>query len=535
MLTFENDHRAMPNAHTTPPPEAVERWGRFELSLNGPAAGNPFLDVSFAATFSNGNSEFVVDGFYDGDGVYRVRFMPDAEGEWTFETTSNASELAGRRGRFRCTPPSKSNHGPVHVANMYHFAYADGTPYRPVGTTSYAWTHQGDALESLTLKTLEASPFNKIRMCVFPKNYAFNDVEPPRYPFEGTPPNTWDFTRFNPAFFRHFENHVARLCELGIEADVILFHPYDEGRWGFDRMPPDADDRYLKYVIARLAAFRNVWWSMANEWDFMKMKTAADFDRYLRIVAKHDPYGHLRGVHNGYQIFNQNHELITHASIQNGSAVADFGRATLYRDAFRKPIVLDEVKYEGNLPQRWGDLTPQEMVHRFWQGLIAGCYTQHGETYLHPDHVIWWARGGELHGQSPARIAFLRGILDAGPATGIDPIDKWQDLRTAGKAGEFYLIYFGRETPTNWIVELPRQQPATGMRFRAEVIDTWNMTITPVDDEFEIVADTTYRYHAKGLKSISMPGRPFMAIRLTRTGGDVSKPADQPRIYGDEG
>ena len=22
-------------------------------------------------------------GFYDGDGVYRVRFMPDTEGEWT--------------------------------------------------------------------------------------------------------------------------------------------------------------------------------------------------------------------------------------------------------------------------------------------------------------------------------------------------------------------------------------------------------------------------------------------------------------------
>jgi hypothetical protein len=145
-------------------------------------------------------------------------------------------------------------------------------------------------------------------------------------------------------------------------------------------------------------------------------------------------------------MFNQNHPLITHASVQNGSAVADFGRCVLYRDAFRKPIVLDEVKYEGNLPQRWGDITAEEMVHRFWQGLIGGCYTQHGETYLDPDAVIWWARGGPLHGQSPARIAFLRTILDAGPAEGINPIDKWQDLRTAGAAGEYYLVYFGADT-----------------------------------------------------------------------------------------
>ena len=76
-------------------------------------------------------------------------------------------------------------------------------------------------------------------MCVFPKNYAFNSNDPHRYPFEGTPPNKWDFTRFDPAFFRHFEKRIAQLRDLGIEADVILFHPYDEGHWGFDRMDAD--------------------------------------------------------------------------------------------------------------------------------------------------------------------------------------------------------------------------------------------------------------------------------------------------------
>ena len=37
--------------------------------------------------------------------------------------------------------------------------------------------------------------------------------------------------------------------ELGIEADLILFHSYD--RWGFSEMDAETDDRYLQYVVAR--------------------------------------------------------------------------------------------------------------------------------------------------------------------------------------------------------------------------------------------------------------------------------------------
>lgn len=36
-----------------------------------------------------------VNGFYNGTGIYRVRFMPDETGEWTFVTASNAPEGLG--------------------------------------------------------------------------------------------------------------------------------------------------------------------------------------------------------------------------------------------------------------------------------------------------------------------------------------------------------------------------------------------------------------------------------------------------------
>jgi hypothetical protein len=488
----------------------------FELALKGPAEGNPFTEVELSARFAQGNRTLQVAGFYDGDGVYKIRFMPEAVGPWRYETTSNRPELAGKTGVVTVTPPGPGNHGPVRVHNMFHFAYADGTPYRQIGTTCYAWIHQGDTLEEQTLKTLATAPFNKLRMCVFPKRYAWNENEPVYYPFEGTPPNEWDFTRFNPAFFRHLEHRVGQLRDLGIEADIILFHPYDRGHWGFDRMPASADDRYLRYVIARLAAYRNVWWSLANEFDFMEAKTPADWDRFFQIVQASDPYGHLRSIHNGAILYNHTQPWVTHASIQNGSAVEDFGRAVLYRDVYRKPIVFDEVKYEGNLPQRWGNLSAQELVLRFWQGTIAGTYVGHGETYRDPNDIIWWAKGGVLHGESPARLAFLRTILEAGPAEGLEPIDKWQDCPFAGKQGWYYLGYFGRETPVAWPFELYKAELAEGMKFTVEVIDTWNMTITPVDGVFEIMKHDDYTFADKDGRTVPLPGRPYMAIRIRR-------------------
>ena len=43
-----------------------------------------------------------------------------------------------------------------------------------------------------------------------------------------------DFDRPNPEAFRHFETQIGKLAEIGIEADIILFHPYD--RWGYADM-----------------------------------------------------------------------------------------------------------------------------------------------------------------------------------------------------------------------------------------------------------------------------------------------------------
>ncbi|MBW8882987.1 MAG: DUF5605 domain-containing protein, partial [Asticcacaulis sp.] len=274
--------------------------------------------------------------------------------------------------------------------------------------------------------------------------------------------------------------------------------------------------RYLRYVVARLAAHRNVWWAMANEFDFLKEKSMPEWDSYFQIVQASDPYNHLRSIHNGLALYNHTKPWVTHVSVQSGAIAEDYERAVLFRDVYNKPVVYDEVKYEGDFPRRWGQLTPQAMVLRFWEGAIAGTYVGHSETYQDPNGLMWLAKGGSLRGQSPARLAFFRKILGDSPPEGLEPIDKWQGHPFAGKHGHYYLGYFGREQPANWPFVLYKAGLQEGMKFRAEVIDTWNMTVTPVDGVFEVKQRDAYSFADKQGRSIALPGRSYMALRIVR-------------------
>lgn len=128
----------------------VEQWDVYELSFPAPATANPFVGVTFTAVFEKDGQRFEPEGFYDGNDIFKVRFMPNQPGAWTYHTHSNYRTLDGHEGTFTCMPASPGNHGPVQVRNQYHFGYADGTPFRPFGTTIYEWSYQSEELSNRT-------------------------------------------------------------------------------------------------------------------------------------------------------------------------------------------------------------------------------------------------------------------------------------------------------------------------------------------------------------------------------------------------
>ena len=146
-------------------------------------------------------------------------------------------------------------------------------------------------------------------------------------------------------------------------------HPYD--RWGFSMMKAEDDDRYWKYVLARFSAYRNVWWSLANEYDLMHEKTLSDWERYAGIICEKDPYHHLRSIHNCKAYYDYNLPWITHCSIQRTETYRSSELVNEWREKYHKPVILDEICYEGNIQFGWGNISGEEMTRRFWEHSAA--------------------------------------------------------------------------------------------------------------------------------------------------------------------
>ena len=152
---------------------------------------------------------------------------------------------------------------------------------------------------------------------------------------------------------------------------------------------------YLRYMIARIAAYRNVWWSMANEYDIMR-RTDEEWEKYFRVIQTCDPYGHLCSIHNGMAWYNHSEPWITHLSIQTAylQDIQD------WRELYKKPVIIDECVYEGNIPND-GEIS---LPKRWLTGsgyLIAGEHTVHMVRHIFTRRI---SSGGQREANSTGRV-----------------------------------------------------------------------------------------------------------------------------------
>ena len=508
----------------------VCKWDYFEISYKVADILNPFINSEKKAIFSTEDEQYEVKGFYDGDDIYTFRFMPQREGKYHYEILN-----ADISGDFMCVGAAPGNKGMVQVKDNTRLCYQDNTPYQSLGTTCYAWIHQSEDLQKLTIQSLEESPFNKIRMCIFPKFFQFNESEPVIYPYErgerkgfdekleaqkeaypipvrceGVPKDIKNFNYYKPNvdFYKALDKKILKLKKLGIEADLILFHPYD--KWGFSSMNDECNRLYLKYMVARYSAFSNVWWSMANEYEIMGWPEEK-WDAYGELVASEDIYGHMISIHNCFQYYDYKKPWITHCSMQRINLYHHVEETEQKIAEYGKPVVWDEIAYEGDVDQGWGNISGEELTRRFWEAVLRGGYPGHGETYLTEDRILWWSHGGVLRGESHKRIAFLKKIIAEVPGGYLKyadgeadelvsiPADMEKEV-TWFKQGfaDYELHYLGFGRPCCRYFKLPEDR-----KYQIDVIDTWNMTI---DNKGIFQGDC----------KVEMPRKEHMLIRLVR-------------------
>ncbi len=509
--------------------QIIRQYEMAELRfLQNPAASD-CAGQEIRAEFEKDGTVISVKGFYAGEGTYIVRFYPKSQGIYRYKiwgAVEESGELSCERNcEMNCEAAELNRHGMVRAKGV-HFQYEDGTWYYPFGTTVYALVHQEEAVIEQTMDTLKTAPFNKIRVCVFPKSAEYNQNDPEYYAFEKTD-GRWDVRKPCRIFWDRLEQRIRELDELGIQCDLILFHPYD--RWGFWRFTREEALIYLDYAVRRLAAFPNIWWSLGNEYDLLPYEQE-DWECFAHFMHQNDPYGHLLSNHNMVHHWDFSNPDTTHICLQ----IKNVDHVSQQIARFKKPLMVDECCYEGNVPMEWGNLSAFEMVNRFWKVCMQGGYCTHGETYENPEEILWWSKGGRLIGESPARIGFLREIIESLPGplsfAGKDTTQElfeaqkkfmpeevrrqpypramsnatWEeawDLLDAGREfkgtyqDEVILKYCGRHRTCREKLELPE-----GRTYEITVIDAWNMTAEKVMDQ------------AQGTIEVKLPGRKGMAI-----------------------
>ena len=528
----------------------MKQYEMFRLEFTGNEPEGSASVVNLRAAFTCNGVTRMVDGFYAGEGRYEIRYLPEEPGmiSWAVEGIFTAS------GEEECLPADGSRHGLVK-ADGTQLRYEDGTPFYSVGTTVYAMMHQTKELIEQTKASLKASPFNKVRTCVFPKHYVFNENEPELFAFQrltdgksevnsdenpgGKPDGNaagslaagFDFNRPCYAFWDVFDRAIEELGEAGIQVDIILFHPYD--CWGFAQMSREQYLPYLHYLLARFAAHANVWWSLANEYDCMHHFTEADWNCIGETIHEKDIYGHMLSCHYMLKPFDYEKDYVTHASVQG-----DVTEVENLMAQYHKPVLMDEFGYEGNIDCHWGHLSGFELVNRFWLCCVMGGYGTHGETFVEDHDILWWGKGGVLRGQSVPRIAFLRKIMESLPGH-LEPVpfgvmdpekvkaarnhphpEELPDFARAllvlpdekieqvlrnlakdtriytGHCGEeAYLAYYGRHCTAMGELELPENA-----EYCVEIIDVWEMT------------RTVYAERASGRISLRLPGKEGIAV-----------------------
>jgi hypothetical protein len=124
------------------------------------------------------------------------------------------------------------------------------------------------------------------------------------------------------------------------------------------------------------------------------------------------------------------------------------------------------------------------------------------------------------HGEAWKRIGFLRDLLEEDVENGLTPMgrhDTWPWSRISGaRDGKVTYLYLGEHQPNQLTTGLPKDEG----RYAIDIIDTWNMTVTPARRIPPIVPHPTrHGGVVRGGKpdaafGVELPGKPYLAIRV---------------------
>lgn len=237
----------------------VVRWGVFDTTFETAAVPADPLAVDLKVTFAGPSGERTVSGFWDGGRVFRVRFSPDAPGEWRWMSHSAADPaLDGRQGGFRCVAADGDNpllvHGPPRVAGSgTYLETADGRPFLWLADTAWNLAIRGTPEDwGRYLATRRAQGFTAVQFVSTQWRGASRDRHG-QVAF-----TTEEGLRINPAWFQRIDPLFEAIAGHGLVAAPVVLWALGENDPGQALSEADAL-AVASYIVARWGAYPVVW------------------------------------------------------------------------------------------------------------------------------------------------------------------------------------------------------------------------------------------------------------------------------------
>lgn len=362
---------------------SIPQFGLFETTLrmskapDDPFHQDVFATCSFSGASADASRSVRVPLFYDGDGTYRLRFFPEIPGSWRYALapTYGLTLDGDTEGEFECVPSVAR--GPLRRAEEpHHFQYANGERAFILGNTAYnlVASYQRSPEEARQFVAYYAARgFNWFRF--FLQQVTWDSHGFVVWPWGGTP-EAPDYATFNLALFHAAEDVIRLLGEHDATASVILLHPSDPVFRGQPNLLP-IFQRFVRYATARLSAFSNVVWNIANEWQRELVLSAAEVEALGRTLEEADPYRRLTSVHHHGRFEFPRSPWVDMASMQHRGLPAEINRVALLNRQFGKPVLNEEYGYERDNLGPPND--PVNVRRDTWALTMAGAYASYGD------------------------------------------------------------------------------------------------------------------------------------------------------------
>jgi len=390
---------------------AVPVWQPHDFAFTAKAQPeNPFT-VPFSATVTAPDGKtFFLPGFFDGDGTWRIRVSPTAEGAWSLVTQSALPELHGRTAAFTGVKnPAPHAHGVLRVdpAHPHHFVFADGTRFF-MQAYEYDWLWALDrgnpAVPTIkrTLDLIADHGFNYVIVNSYAHDTHWrkgktgdDDYGPSAlFPWAGTN-EAPDHTRPNLAYWQHYDRMMDALRERGIQAHMLIKVYNKDVTWP---ARGSAEEKlFITLLVARYAAYPNLLWDFAKE--AHNEKDLAYKQSFLKFLRDTDPYQHLRTVHdddvaNDSGAYDQLTDFRTdqHHGVENVNGKnanhtgGKYEKILAQRQRRAWPVANVESDYEcgpgGVTDKTFGAaMTAEATAATLWDIAMAGGYTAYYYTY----------------------------------------------------------------------------------------------------------------------------------------------------------